>query len=100
MEENVTSSPHVYQPKEVIVDAIKGELPKAGSELTSQMDNFSSLDSRIGNVSIRALLAFILVTTCCILAAFNIEPNKFLEYLTVSAISFFFGHSSGSSSKS
>lgn len=52
-------------------------------------------ESNIGGVSVRAILAIIIVVSCCAVAVWK-QDIESLKYLAVGALSFYFGQKSSS----
>lgn len=49
-------------------------------------------ESNVGGLSVRAIIAVILVIACVVLAFMKIPIDETLKYLVVSVISFYFGN--------
>jgi hypothetical protein len=49
-------------------------------------------ESKVGGISVRAILAILVIVTVCALAFLKVEPPELIKYLVISIVSTYFAH--------
>lgn len=77
-------------------DEIKDNLQNIEKE--QDTPDLSSGESRIGTVSVRSLIVFVLILSVCILAFMSKNIPEIVSNLALAGMSFIFGHQAGRNS--